>query len=339
MNKTVCNIALVYNRASRVQSIFCGVGLPIVLLLLFYPYTLMAQNQKTSFSVIPLGTKGGLDESNLSAYLVGTAGSSDYVCMDAGTLYRGATKAIQKGVFTGTASSVVRNIKAYLISHPHMDHVSGLIINSPEDAAKNIYALPFTLKTLQEKYFSWQSWANFGDAGEPPLLKKYHYVALPEGRDTLLQNTTMSVTAFPLSHSNPGESTAFLIRSDDHYLLYLGDTGPDAVEHSERLLHLWQKVAPLVKSRQLKAIMIEVSYPNEQPDQQLFGHLTPRWLMQEMSVLNGLTGEGALNGFPLVVTHSKSLGKDELMLRAQVEKENKFKFKLIFPEQGSLYRF
>jgi hypothetical protein len=61
MNKAVCNIEVVYNRASRVQSIFCGMGLP-------------------------------------------------------------------------------------------------------EDTMKNIYALPFTLKTLQEKYFSWQSWANFDDA-------------------------------------------------------------------------------------------------------------------------------------------------------------------------------
>jgi hypothetical protein len=71
----------------------------------------------------------------------------------------------------------------------------------------------------------------------------------------------------------------------------------------------------------------------------LAGKAGPTLAMQEISVLNGLTGEGALNGFPLLVTHSKSFGKDELMLRAQVEKENKFKFNLIFPEQGSLYRF
>jgi cAMP phosphodiesterase len=287
-----------------------------------------------------LGVKGGLDESNLSAYLVGAAGSSDYVCVDAGTINSGLEKAIGNGVLTGTASSLLKtNIKAYLISHPHLDHVSGLIINSPEDTAKNIYALPFTIKTLQEKYFSWQSWANFGDAGETPQLKKYHYVALPEGHDTLLQNTSLSVTAIPLSHSNPGESTAFLIRNGSHYLLYLGDTGPDAVEHSERLLHLWQTVAPLVKSRQLKAIFIEASFFNEKPDNQLFGHLTPRLLMMEMSVLNKLAGNGALNGFPVVLTHSKYFGKDELKLRTQIEKENKFKLKLIFPEQGSLYEF
>ena len=315
-------------------------GFLIALSVLFSPFALMAQTGKASFSVIPLGVKGGLDESNLSAYLVGAAGSNDYVCLDAGSLYSGAEKAIQNGLFTGTASSVVRkNIKGYLLSHPHLDHVSGLIINAPDDTAKNIYALPFTLKTLQEKYFTWDSWANFANEGEKPQLKKYRYVALTEGRKVALQNTGMDVIAYPLCHSNPGQSTAFLIKNGESYLLYLGDTGPDEVEQCDRLAQLWQKVGPLVKSGQLKAMFIEVSFPNEHPDNSLFGHLTPRWLMKEMEVLNKQAGEGALHGFPVVITHCKSFGKEELKLRAQIKQENKLNLKLIFPEQGSLYQF
>ena len=53
-------------------------------------------------------------------------------------------------------------------------------------------------------------------------------------------------------------------------------------------------IAPLIKSKQLKAIFIETSFPDEQPDKTLFGHLTPHWLMKEMHDLAGITGENAL---------------------------------------------
>ena len=33
-------------------------------------------------------------------------------------------------------------IKGYLISHAHLDHLAGLIIASPDDSNKTIYALP-----------------------------------------------------------------------------------------------------------------------------------------------------------------------------------------------------
>ena len=281
-----------------------------------------------------------MDESNLSAYLVGAAGSRGYVCVDAGTVHFGIEKAIKNGALRGSVSSVLKKeIKGYLISHPHLDHVSGLVLNSPDDSAKNIYGLPFVLNTLKEKYFTWQSWANFGDEGESPLLKKYHYASLEEAREVALENTPMSVTAFPLSHSTPGQSTAFLIKNATSYLLYLGDTGPDSLEHSTRLSNLWQIVAPLIKSRQLKAIFIEVSFLNEQPDTQLFGHLTPKWLMQEMSILKEKTGAGSLKNFPLVITHSKYFGGEERKLRAQLKKENKLQLKLIFPGQGKRMQF
>jgi 3',5'-cyclic-nucleotide phosphodiesterase len=303
-------------------------------------FNVQAQSKKHNFSVIPLGVKGGLDESNLSAYLVSAAGTDQYVCLDAGTLFSGARIAANNGLFKGTPSSFLRSdVKGYLLSHPHLDHVAGLILNSPDDTVKNIYGLPFTLKVLQENYFTWQSWANFGDAGQLPQLKKYHYVSLPLEKDTLLANTSLSVSTFPLSHATPGESTAFLLKNGSAYLLYLGDTGPDSIEHSNRLRHLWQSVAPLVKKGQLKAILIEVSYRNSQPDQQLFGHLTPRWLMKEMEVLRSFTGPEVLNGLSLVITHSKLFGEQEAQLQKELKHENSLGFRLVFPNQGDMYRF
>jgi cAMP phosphodiesterase len=293
-----------------------------------------------SFKIVPLGVKGGSDESNLSAYMVAAAGSDNYVCLDAGTIHYGIARAIQAGALAGSVTQVLRNnIKGYCISHPHLDHVAGLIINSPDDSNKNIYALPFCKEILEEKYFSWKSWANFADAGEKPILNKYHYKVLTAAEEMPVENTDLYITAFNLSHGNPYKSTAFLLRSSDNYILYLGDTGADTTEHANNLKELWQLAAPLLKAKQLKAIFIEVSFSNEQPDKLLFGHLTPRLLMQEINVLSNLTGNGALSNFPVIITHEKPAGDREALIKKQLLSLNKKHVRLVFPVQGKMISF
>jgi len=293
-----------------------------------------------SFTVVPLGIKGGLDESNLSAYMVAAIGTNAYICLDAGTLYSGIRKTVENGTFPPPASQVLRStIKGYFISHPHLDHVAGLIINSPDDSSKNIYGLPACLSVLKDKYFSWQSWANFADDGEKPLLKKYHYVTLQPEQEIAADQTPLNVRAWPLSHGKSYESTAFLVRSGDSYLLYLGDTGADTIEQSDRLHSLWTGISPLIRAGKLKALFIETSFPNEQPDKLLFGHLTPKLLMQEMQNLEKLAGTGSLKGLPVVITHQKPTGNQEEMIRRQLETNNPLQVKLVFPEQAKRMEF
>lgn len=299
-----------------------------------------SQQTPYSFKVIPLGVKGGLDEGNLSAYLLAAQGSDDYVCLDAGTVYDGLQKAVDKGLFKKPAVDVLKNnIKGYLISHPHLDHVAGLIMNSPADTVKNIYGTTATLSVLQKHYFSWESWANFGDAGEKPMLKKYHYVTLEPQTETTLSKTLLTVKAFKLSHSRPYESTAFLINSNDHYLLYLGDTGADTVEQSNSLHVLWQAVSPLIKAGKLKAIFIEVSFDNEQPEKLLFGHLTPKLLMSEMNELASLSGVENLQKVAIAITHIKPSERREALIKKELDTANKQRLKLVFPQQAELLLF
>lgn len=290
-----------------------------------------------SFTVVPLGVRGGLDESNLSAYMLAPAGTHDYICLDAGTLRYGLQKAVQAHVFDSSESVVLKHyIKGYCISHAHLDHLSGLIINSPDDAPKNIYGTPFCLNILRDKYFSWQSWANFGNEGEKPALGKYHYTYLTPGSDseTAIAQTPMYVRAFALSHSNPYQSTAFLIRKDSAYILYLGDTGADEIEKTGNLRLLWQAIAPLVGAGRLKGIFIEVSYANEQSEKQLFGHLTPRLLLKEMDVLSGFTGTAALKGLPVLITHIKPAPGVVAGIKRQLAASNSLHLRFIFPEQA-----
>jgi cAMP phosphodiesterase len=293
---------------------------------------------QSSFQVVPLGVRGGSEENNLSAYMLAPVGSKEFICLDAGTVYAGIEKAIALKTFNVPASVVLKQyIKGYFISHGHMDHLAGMVINSPDDTVKNIYAMPYVLDVLKEKYFSWKSWANFADSGESPVLKKYHYVTLDTTSEIPIVNTSMYARAFELTHSSPYKSSALLVRHNENYVLYLGDTGADTMEHSRRLFMLWQYIAPLVKQKKLKGIFIEVSFPEEQPDKLLFGHLTPQLLMSEMKTLNELCGgSNAITGLPVIVTHIKPVANNVTKIKQELKEINLFKLKFIFPQQGKI---
>ena len=312
------------------------------LLLLFFVSTLVSFGQKTKpvFEVVPLGVYGGIDERNLSAYLVAPFGTKEYVCLDAGTVHSGIEKAIEKGTFSVPSSTVLRQyIKGYCISHAHLDHMSGLIINSPADSTKTVYAIAPAKKMMQNHYFNDQTWANFGDEGFGKPLKKYHFETLSFAKTIPISNTSMTVQAFPLSHVNPYESTAFLIKKDNNAILYLGDTGPDSVEKTTNLADLWKAIAPLIQKQELKGILIEVSFPNEQPDAFLFGHLTPKLLNEELSKLTNFVGKENLKGLNIVITHRKPTGKNPEIIAEELRNDNPFQVKLIFPEQGKKLSF
>ncbi|MGE8426855.1 MAG: MBL fold metallo-hydrolase [Sphingobacterium sp.] len=291
------------------------------------------------FDLVPLGIYGGEQEDNLSAYLVGTPRDTAFLCLDAGTINTGIRKAIALKSLNGSVETILHNqIKGYFISHGHLDHLSGLIINSPADSKKNIFAIDPVLQILQNHYFITDTWINFGDQGQKPILGKYHYNSLQEGLEMQVPNTALSLTAYELSHVNPYKSSAALVRHDNHYLLYLGDTGADRVEKSDQLDKLWNKIAPLIKNKQLNSILIEVSFPNNQPENLLFGHLTPNLLLEELLKLKEKTGLKNLEGLNIVVTHRKPNGDNPEIIKNELLKNNPLKVNYIFPEQGKKIR-
>lgn len=304
------------------------------------------------FDLVVLGGLGGIQDGNLSASLIHPHGDGRAVTCDVGTLVNGLRIADEKGAFaavTVPAASeqsrvgyvLTTQIKGYLVSHSHLDHVAGLIIASPDDSKKPIYALPSVTTDLVETYFNWKAWPNFTDRGKAPQLKKYALEDLKPGVATPLRDTAMSVTAFPLSHGGM-ESTGFLVESDGDGILCLGDTGPDTVEKGTRLADVWTAVAERVKQKRLKAIVIESSYTSDRPDNLLFGHLTPRWVLAELRALDRLAGGNALKDLPVVVSHIKySLTREQpqKQMLQELEAGNDLGVRFVIPEQGSRWHF
>jgi 3',5'-cyclic-nucleotide phosphodiesterase len=294
------------------------------------------------FDVTAIGVRGGLDEGDLSAWMIAPQGQEKAVMCDAGSLVNGIQAARRTGALRGSLDTILHDdIAGYLISHPHLDHVSGMLIASPEDSAKSIYALPSVGQALLDGYFNGRAWANFTNRGAAPL-GKYRLVDLTPGQPTPIANTAMSVTPYPLSHGGM-ESTAFLIRSGEDALLCLGDTGADAVEGKQRLAELWRAVGPLIAAHKLKAIIIEVSYPSERPDKLLFGHLTPALLFGELGKLEAAAGgAGSLKGLALIASHIKpdtSATDPRDTIARELAAGNRFGLDIIVPRQGQRWTF
>ncbi|PWY54089.1 3',5'-cyclic-nucleotide phosphodiesterase [Legionella qingyii] len=302
------------------------------------------------FEIIPLGVYGGLNDGNLSAYLLKAIESENYVALDGGTLVHGLKVAVDRqSVRTKNVEDLLqKHIPAYLISHAHLDHLMGLVIAQPElREQQTILAREETMQALQNNVFNWSVWGNFGDKGAIPHLNYQHYQTLPLLEWVAVPNMDLHVKVFPLSHGGMA-SSAFLIRYKTEYILYFGDTGSDRIEKSTNMERLWNEIAPLIRNKQLHAIMLECSFLNSQPDNKLFGHLKPNLFMAELrqlaSIVDPLDLRNSLRGLPVVVTHIKpkladfSNSKDDVRRQVinELSQENDIGVELIKPEQGIL---
>ncbi|KAJ2916824.1 hypothetical protein MD484_g3579, partial [Candolleomyces efflorescens] len=279
----------------------------------------------TAFDIVVVGAGGGPDETNLSAFvfpLIPRAHTliypSRYLVKSHSSCWEDGVLALEAGSGQGalgriletsprlflseegdpllpgrtlSAADVYSAIRCFLITHAHLDHINSLVVSagSLTGPRKRIYAVKETLQDLAS-IFNDRIWPNLASWEEKDEDYKLLYSPLTPDMSFTPIFPDISVQTFPLNHGSndhgPYESSAFFIRHDltGTEFLFFGDVEPDSISSTPRSIHVWRAAAPKIPET-LRAIFIECSYPSGRPDSQLYGHLTPEYLLEELIVL------------------------------------------------------
>ncbi|MBL4630633.1 MAG: 3',5'-cyclic-nucleotide phosphodiesterase, partial [Paraglaciecola sp.] len=92
-------------------------------------------------------------------------------------------------------------------------------------------------------------------------------------------------------------------------------------------------------TKRLRGLVIEVSFDNQRPDNLLFGHLTPKWLMSELSYFHSLVDDKQqFEDMQIIISHIKYSLKSGLEPKHKIQQElqegNKLGFNFVLAKQG-----
>jgi cAMP phosphodiesterase len=250
---------------------------------------------------------------------------------------------------TANAAYFIRHlVDTFVISHPHLDHMAGFVVNTampPGLRPKRLAALPTTVEAFKRHIFNNVIWPNLTDenngaglvsylrlveGGSPALGKGEDkgYIEIADGlciktfsvshghcmerhehrgssvglhsigsatlnshRGLSMSPTSGNLGTMSPTYGKPEPEHTCVYDSSAHFVrdiltgkevLVFGDVEPDSLSLSPRNFEVWQEAAPKVISGSLKAIFIECSYDDSQPDETLFGHMAPRHLITEL---------------------------------------------------------
>ncbi len=212
-----------------------------------------------------IGCHGGeTPKHRTSAFVV-----DDRLAIDAGSLTSGLDMKAQCA------------LEAVLVSHAHLDHVRDLATLADNRAQNRAAPLVVagtkaTIRALQKHFFNGLLWPDFSKIPSKRAPAVRFLEVLLEKPATV---AGYRVSAVGVSHTI--ETCAFLVTAaagvagKGGTLAYSGDTGP-----TDRL---WEV---LNKTPDLKALLMEVSFPNEQGRlARVSGHHTPETLARDLAKL------------------------------------------------------
>ncbi|OWB76611.1 phosphoric diester hydrolase activity protein [[Candida] boidinii] len=216
---------------------------------------------------------------------------------------------------------LINLISSYLITHVHLDHISGLVINSPifqQNSKKLVYGSEFTINSLKENLFNDKVWPNLYSNSKGSLV---NFKVIEKDEDVsmdVLENTTkeiidenhnsnnnnnnnekwielnrfFKVKYFEVNHGLMNDetiynSTAYLIKSIEtsKLLLMFGDVESDLVSKVPKNYLIWKYISKYILNKSLSHMIIECSSVNLPPGVPLYGHMTPKNLFYELNSL------------------------------------------------------
>jgi 3',5'-cyclic-nucleotide phosphodiesterase len=167
-------------------------------------------------------------------------------------------------------------LEVVIVSHSHLDHVRDLATIADNRAQLSCPPLVIagtvaTLNALREHFFNDVLWPNFAVIPSPtsPTIV---FQEIPLDVPTKILD--YRVRAINVNHTV--DAAGFIIEDDTGAIGFSGDTGPTD--------ELWKQLNAV---KNLKALLMEVSFPNSQQDlATASGHHTPQTLIDDLKKLN-----------------------------------------------------
>jgi ribonuclease BN (tRNA processing enzyme) len=220
-----------------------------------------------------LGASGSVGQGrNTAAFLL-----DEFLLLDAGSVSRTLTSEAQF------------KISHILLSHAHLDHIKSIpflidnINTNKQKRSITIYSGKEVIQDLKRHIFNNRIWPDFSVIPSPEKgLIRFQ----PLSSKGFIIIRGYRIYAVRVDHTVP--AYGYLIEdAAGNCLMYSGDTGP-----TEKI---WQAMT----GRRVKALIIEVSFPNALRKMALLsGHLTPGLLKQEIKKMTSLPEK-------LFITHTK----------------------------------
>jgi ribonuclease BN (tRNA processing enzyme) len=186
----------------------------------------------------------------------------------------GGSVALDAGALTESLSLEEQaKIRAVLVTHSHMDHVSSLPflvenVFGRVNEAIEIIAPQEVVTSLQTHLFNNDLWPDFTRIPNH-LLPTVSFRVVETGVPFCVNGLT--VVAIPVSHVVP--TFGYLVSDANGTVVFSGDTGPTEA--------LWSAAR---EAKNLKGIFVECSFPNEMTEiAEISKHFTPKSLQCEMA--------------------------------------------------------
>lgn len=231
---------------------------------------------------------------------------------------------VPKAPIVQQAMQIFQGIGEYYITHPHMDHIAGMVVNSAAvyepavPSKKLIKGLPFTIHPLAQHVFNDAVWPQLTN----PALGGLTFSTLEN--KTVCASTTLpqfDVKPFEVHHGacvanlrDTVSSTVYVItdRQTQDTIVVCGDLEKDPDSDGEgQLAAVWKHLAEHVQLSRLRAVLIECSNSQSIDERRLFGHLSSVRLVGELEALRKAYQVGTLGNLTVLVSHVKMVYADE----------------------------
>ncbi|KAG8895079.1 3',5'-cyclic-nucleotide phosphodiesterase pde1 [Tulasnella sp. 403] len=194
------------------------------------------------------------------------------------------------------ASRIYSCIQSFIITHGHLDHVMSLVISagSQGGSTKYILGLPQTIQIL-ETIFNGLIWPRLA-ARQGELAPEFFYRYKPVSPHDQYVRVANGISAcvMPVSHGSSEqsldgtyESSAWFVRNDlsGREFLFFGDVEPDSLSLNPRTRAVWRMAAPKIRDKTLNTIFLECSWRSQRAASELYGHLSPPYVLDELRSL------------------------------------------------------